>query len=203
MALSNLRLPGWILMLGFIALIAGAAMAPRGAYDGPLESRREAIESQPGRWQLSKVFDGLAVLLPTVAFIVLAFQMRQRPGSLLSTIGGLAFLMGGIVGLIYVVQLATDPIPLYDRETLAPLSVALNSFFSFGLVMFGVAFIRAGLPAWVGGLSIALPGAVLITLLLTVVGGSLLRLPPEIGFLFGVVIYLVTFFVAVGLIRRP
>lgn len=203
MSQPNLRLSGWILILGFAALVVGALAAPAGAYDGSLESRQRVIEAQSSQWRLSKVFDGLAVVLPAVAFIMLAFQLRHQSGSVLSTIGGLAFLMGGVVGLVYVIQLATDPIPLYDRETLAPLSVALYSFFSLGLVMFGVAFIRAGLPAWVGWLAVVIPAAVLLTLLISVTGGALLRLPPEIGFLLGVLIYLVTLFVAVGLVRRP
>lgn len=204
MDLVSIRMSGWILILGFVMLVVGAVAAPRGAYDGDLEGRMRVIETRSGQWLVSKVFDGLAVVLPAIGFVLLALhQSRTGTGSTLYPVAGAVLALAGVVGIIYVVQLAFNPLPLYDRTSPVPIALALYGLMAVGLLLFGVTFLQSDTPTWLGYLTVIVPGLVILLVVLTLGSRPILAVGPEAGFGIGVVLYLITLIVGIMLVRQP
>lgn len=202
-SLTSFRTTGWILILAFVFLVVGAMVAPSGAYQGALESRQAAISANRGQWYLSKVFDGLASVLPAIAFVLLAVGRARQGGSLLNYLGGAAFLLAGIVGLIYVVQLTLDPIPFYNRTSVAPISLMFLGLMALGLLLFGASFLGGELPRWSGLLAVA--GSALALIVLFLIQGSkpIVAAGPEAGFGIAILLYLIFLGLAIVLVRTP
>lgn len=204
MEFISARTSGWIMILGFVMLVLGAVAAPRGAYEGDVQDRMQVIDSQIGRWIVSKVFDALAVLLPAVGFVILAFhQGRTGSGSTLHPIAGAVFVLAASVGIIYVAQLAFNPLPLYDRTSPAPIALALFGLMAAGLLLFGVTFLQSDMPTWLRYLSVIGPGLVLLLVVLIRGSRPILSVGPEAGFGIGVVLYLIMLTVGITLVRQP
>lgn len=203
MDLISTRTSGWLLVVGFIMLVAGAAVAPSGAYDGEISARQQVINSKAGQWRLSKVFDGLAAVLPPVSFLMLAVLRSRQGSSMTSMAGGVVFVIAGIIGAVYVYRLATDPLPFYDRSSPAPISLALYVSYAAGLLLFGISFLPAELPRWISLSMIAISALALILVVLIRGANPILHTGPEIGFGIAVVLYLVTLAVGIALIRSP
>lgn len=201
MDLTSHRTTGWILIIAFVFLVVGALVAPSGAYQGELESRQLVIGSHRAQWYLSKVFDGLASVLPAVAFVLLAVGRGRQGGSLLNTLGGAAFLLAGIVGLVYVVQLTFDPIPFYKRTSVAPISLMFLGLMALGTLSFGISSLKSELPLWAGLL--ALIGSALALIVLFLIQGSrpIVAAGPEAGFGIAILLYLIFLGIGVALAR--
>ena len=190
---------GFILILGFVMLVAGAAIAPSAAYEGSIEDRLAVINSNEGQWLLSKVFDGLAVVFASVGLVMLAIVNNRSHGGWLNTLGGVCLGIAGIVGLVWIYILVTDPGPLYDRETPAPIVVLFITMVALGLLAFGLHFLRADYPRWVGLVTAVVGGGILVAQVLI----QILNTGPEVAFGLGSLMYLVFLAIGIMLVRRP
>ena len=199
----SMRTIGWVLIVGFVMLVVGGVAAPSGAYQGEISARRQVIETNRSQWLVSKVFDGLAVLLPAVGFVLLALVQSRQGGSNLNTVAGIAGGLGGVVGVLYVLRLATDPLPLYDRASPVPIALLLYGLFAMALILFGVTFLRSTTPNWLALLMMVVPGLVLIFVILISGANPVVQVGPEAGFGIGVLLYLVVLVLGIVLTRLP
>lgn len=195
-ALSSERLGGLLLTLSFPVLVIGGVAAPSGAYQGPIEDRLAVIDANQAQWILSKVFDGTAVALLAAGGLTLAVGLHPRrlPG----VTGGISLGLAGITGLIYVYRLATDPGPLYDRDTPVPMVVVLIALTAVGVLALSLHFLGAGYPRW-SSLTGAVSGAgALVGLALILI----LRPGPEPAFAVELIAFLGILSIGVMLVRR-
>lgn len=142
------RLAGFFLIVGFVMLVVGGLAAPSGAYQGSIEERLAVVDANHAQWILSKILDGAAVTFMGAGGLLLVFGLSRRDW--LGIIGGASLGLAGIVGLFYVYRLATDPGPLYDRDTPVPMVIVLVGLTAVGLLAVSLHFLRAGYPRWAG-----------------------------------------------------
>lgn len=190
------RMSGILLIVGFVMLVAGGLAAPSGAYQGSIEERLSIIDANQTQWLLSKVFDALAVVLVSVGFVMLASR-GWRSGWPMRVVG-VCFGLAGLLGVVYVYLLATDPRPLYDRDAPAPIAATLIGLLAAGLMAWGVHLLRSGFPRWVGVLSTVLGTGVLAALALILI----VRPGPELAFAVASVVYLGILIIGLVLVRR-
>ncbi len=190
------RMSGTLMIAGFVMLIVGGASAPPGAYQGSIGERLSIIDANQTQWLLSKVFDGLAVVLVSAGFVTLA--SRGSRGSWPIRLVGACFGVAGLLGVVYVYMLATDPGPLYDREAPAPIASMLIGLMAVGLLASGFHLRRSGFPRWVGLLSVVFGTGVLAALALILI----VRPGPEPVFALASVVYLGILVIGLVLVRR-
>ncbi len=179
------RLAGYILVSSFGLLAIGAMTAPQGAYQGPdMPARLKAISEHRTRWKLSKLFDGLAILSPAVAFLILTIAVSGQQPLAPFILGTLGFIVTGIIGVLRVYRLAVDPEagftglpPILD----IPGSVGM----SVGMILVGWAYLQGAFPAWIGYLSIG-AGALSLGAYI-VLGGGIAFYVAAVLYIFNVV----------------
>lgn len=100
--------------------------------------------------------------------------------------------------MIYVYRLATDPEPLYDRDTPALIVIALVSLTAIGLFALGLHFLRSGYTRWAGVVGVVIGTGSLIGL--TAILG--LRPGPEPAFFVALVAFVGVLCIGIMLARR-
>ncbi len=161
--MSALNWAGFTLIAAFIMLATGALLAPQNVYSGSnLQKRLHSLRSQQARWKISKVFDGLAVVLPAAGFLFAAQAMQDNQPVWLLIAGSSAFLLGAVLGVAYVIRLALTPEIYWRSETPSRLALAYLIALLFGMFVFGFLFVRAGLPTWLGYLTMGAAAAGLV-----------------------------------------
>lgn len=152
----TLRLAGYLLIASFAFLVVGAAVAPPSAYSGPdIPSRLAAISENSARWKLSKVFDGMAIVTPAIAILVLTVALKEKQPSLPLLFGTLGFVVSGLVGLLVVYRLAFDPQAAFTISLPAVVDIPGSLGLTLGMLFVGWAYLQGAFPAWIGYLSIA------------------------------------------------
>jgi hypothetical protein len=192
------RTIGIVLVSGFVMLIVGAFVAPSGAYEGSIEDRLTIIEANEGQWFLSKIFDGLAVVFASSGLVMLSRNNSRNEDRPLSLIAGIAAGFGGIIGLLWIFALVTDPGPLYYRDTPALMAVLFITSMAISLVALGIQFLRSDYPRWASLLTTLVAAAVLVAIVLILIleGG------PESAFGLASLMYLAILPVGIMLVRR-
>lgn len=189
---------GIILITGFLMLIVGAFVAPSGAYTGPIEDRLVIIDDNQTQWILSKVFDGLAVVGASTGLVMLAVRRRRLGMGWLNTVAGVFGGGAGVIGLTYIYILVTDPGPLYDRDTPAPIVTLFVAVVAIALIGFGTDFVRSAYSKWVGLTSLTVGTLVLVAQAAI----QTLQQGPEAAFGLASLIYLAILAIGVMMLRR-
>jgi MFS family permease len=159
------KLAGIILIFGAVLYTLAMLVAPRLYQEEDLHKRMEIIEAQTGRWNLSQLLFGLGMLLPGLGFLVLATGLPPGQLAWMQYLGGAAFLAGGILGALLIYRQTMDPLRFWeeghpestgDRNQI--LIVVGNGYLfltMIGFLLFGIVFLLASSPAWLGILNIA------------------------------------------------
>jgi hypothetical protein len=185
------RLSAILLIAAFAVLMVAFLLGPKGIYQTPdLQRRVQIIEESKTRWNIAQSLIGLWLLLTAVGFAVLASRLRTMGNAWIPTLGAAAFVVGLIPAAIFLYRQTTDPLSSYEgaysgMETLYYwLSLA-------GLLLFGVAFLQAGLPAWLGYVTV---GATLLYGIFYLVSGT--------GFLIPGLVSILSLVIAIFLLRQ-
>lgn len=194
--LSAERLAGICMIVGFVMLVVGGLAAPSGAYQGSIEERLAVIDANYPQWILSKILDGAAVAFMGAGGLLLVFGLSRRDW--LGTAGGASLGMAGVVGLFYVYGLATDPGPLYDRDTPVPMVIVLVGLTAVGLLALSLHFLRAGYPRWAGFTGTVAGTAAVVGLTVILV----LQPGPEPMFLVELVAFIGILCIGIMLVRQ-
>jgi hypothetical protein len=184
------RLSAILIISGSAVMILGFPFGLPGIYQTQdLDERVQIIEEHKTRWYISQSLIAISALLTAVGFAVLASHMRTEANAWIPALGAAALVIAATSGEYFLYRQTTDPLSTYAGqysgfETLYYwLSVA-------GLLLFGVTFLQAGLPAWLGyvtaggtivygiiffvsGIGFVTPG--LVVILSLVIGIALLR----------------------------
>jgi hypothetical protein len=153
-----------LLIAGFVGAVLGSALLPPGLYDTEGPRRRlfsdrpnprrqaELIEQYRTRYNVAQLLNVLWVLLTAVGFVVLALHLRTAANAWVPSLGAAAFVVGSILGVVFIYRQTTDALNAYSGAYSA-FETLLNWLWLGGLLLFGVAFLQAGLPAWLGYLT--------------------------------------------------
>ena len=139
-----------LLIAGFVVLMVGFPFGLRGIYQtsDPAE-RIQIIEENKTRWYISQLSVGLFILLTAVGFAVLASHLRTVANAWIPALGAAAFVVGAISGALFLYRQTTDSLSAYGGSY-SSLEMLSYWLWLAGLLLFGVAFLQAGMPAWLG-----------------------------------------------------
>jgi hypothetical protein len=157
------QLSAVLLIAGFAAIVLGTARFPPGLYDTDGPRRRlsdrpdpnrqaELIEQYRPRYNIAQLLNVLGVLFTAAGFVVLALHLRTVANPWVPILGAAAFVGGTILGLVFIYRQTTDTRNAYSGAYSA-FETLLYWLWLGGLLLFGVAFLQAGLPAWLGYLT--------------------------------------------------
>jgi hypothetical protein len=151
------RLSAVLLIAGFVALVLSFLLGPPGiaqTYQPPDPNRRiQIIEQYKTRWNISQSLIGLSLLLTTIGFFVLNTRLYTVANAWIPTLGASAFIFGVISGALFIYRQTTAPLSTYEGAY--SIYQTLYYWLSLaGLLVFGVAFLQAGLPTWLGYLTV-------------------------------------------------
>jgi hypothetical protein len=150
------RLSAFLLIAGFAAMALSFLLGPPGirqTYQPPDPHKRiQIIEQYKTRWNISQSLIGLSLLLTTIGFFVLNTRLYTLANAWVPTLGAVAFIAALIPAVLFIYRQTTDPLGSYEGAYSGMLT--LYSWLALaGLLLFGVAFLQAGLPAWLGYLT--------------------------------------------------
>lgn len=152
--MSLQQLAGSLLVLSFLFLVAGAMVAPGAAYTGAdMSARLDAIARSRQRWVISKVFDGVAMLTPAMAMLILTVDLiGSQPGFplLLATIG---FMTSGSVGVVLAYRLVADPEHAFTTYLPRAIDVPGSLGLAVGMLSAGWVYLQGAYAPWIGYLS--------------------------------------------------
>lgn len=191
--MSQQQLAGLLLVAGFVFVLVASFVGPPRLYqERESETRLEIIANHPTRWATSNLFFALGGLVTAGGLALFALQLRGSVSSWLLGLAAAAYILGAIVWAIFMYQRTVDPASLFTSYAFSPLTVALVVLSVTGLLLYGIIFLKAGYPGWLGVGTIA--GMALI-------GGVALlfpsqffaSFPPQVFYLFtfvaGIVIW--------------
>jgi hypothetical protein len=180
-------LAGVLLILGFVFVLVASIVGPPRLYQEPnSEVRLEIIANFPTRWTVSNLFFALGALVTAAGLTLFALQLRESVSPWLIWLAVAAYILGAIVWVIFMFQRTVNPASLFTSYAFSPLTVALVGLSVTGLLLYGILFLQAGYPGWLGVGTIA--GMALI-------GGAALlfpaqffaSFPPQVFYLFTLV----------------
>lgn len=181
-------LAGVLLILGFVFVLVASIVGPPRLYQEPeSEVRLEIIANYPTRWAASNLFFALGALVTAGGLALIALQLRGSVSPWLLGLGAAAYLLGAIVWAIFMFQRTVNPASLFTSYAFSPLTVALVWLSVTGLLLYGILFLQAGYPGWLGVGTIA--GMALI-------GGAALLFPAQFFASFPPQVFYVFTFVA-------
>jgi hypothetical protein len=188
------RLSAVLLIVGFAALVLSSLLGPPGmaqTYQPPDPIRRiQIIEQYKTRWNISQSLIGLSLLLTTIGFFVLNTRLYTLANAWVPTLGAVAFIAALIPAALFIYRQTTDPLGSYEGAY-SGMQTLYYWLALAGLLLFGIAFLQSGLPAWLGYMTV---GAALVYGAVFLVTGS--------GFATPFLISLLSLVIAVILLRQ-
>jgi hypothetical protein len=150
------RAAGVVLIIGSIIFIIAAFGPVSRVFAEPDPARKlDIIEEGGTQWTISQVLFALGASVTAIGLGLAAYLLRNSPGAPLAWLGFAAVAVGAILWDWHVILRALDPaafahgtLPLWQFTAYTLLTTA-------GLAAFGVVYLRAGFPTWLGVLTIA------------------------------------------------
>ena len=187
--MSTERVAAIILLVGSILFIIAAFMPVSRVFAEPSQAAKlEIITSNRTAWSASQVLFGLGASIAAIGLIFVAYHLRSTPGAVWAYIGLAAVILGAVLWDGHVYLRAVDPEGFVEGRLIGWLLPVYTLLTQVGLLAFGVAYLRAGYPAWLG--SITVGGAVIFLILYLVFKD----IPPF-------VYYILTFIAGIRLMR--
>jgi hypothetical protein len=185
------RLSAYLLIAGAAVMLLSFVLGPKGIYQTQdLDERVRIIEDHKTRWYVSQSLIAISALLTAGGFFVLNIWLYGMADPWPHTLGAGAMIIGAISGVIFVYRQTVDPLSTYQGAYGAFESVYYWLAVG-GLLLFGVAFLQAGLPTWLGYLTV---GATAIYAIFFAATG--------VGFVTPGVVFILSLVIAIALLRQ-
>ncbi|HSM70571.1 MAG TPA: hypothetical protein VK851_03425 [Anaerolineales bacterium] len=134
-----------------------------------INERLQIIETYRTRWLISQALVVPYILLTIVGFSLLASILRTEGKAWVPILGVVAIIAGALAALYFVYLQMIDPRGGYSGAYPTP-EILTYWFWLAGMLLFGIAFLQAGLPAWLGYLTAGVAVLYGIVFLLTGAG---------------------------------
>jgi hypothetical protein len=147
------RFSAILLIAGFAVLMVASLLGPQGIYQTSDPSERvQIVEENMTSWKITQSLTGIGLLLTAVGFAVLASRLRTVGNAWVPTLGAAAMIVGAISAALFLYRQTTDPLSAFEG-TYSGMQTLAYWLWLAGLLLFGVSFLQAGLPAWLGYLT--------------------------------------------------
>ena len=185
--MSTERVAATILLVGSVLFLTAAFLPVSQVFAEPSPAAKlEIISSKRAAWSTAQVLFGLGASIAAIGLGLVAYHLRDTPGVVWAYIGLAAVVLGAVFWDGHVYLRAIDPEGFVEGGPIGWLSTAYVLLTQAGLLAFGVSYLRAGYPAWLGGITVA--GAVIFFIVFFV----LRDIPP-------LLYYILTFIVGIRL----
>ena len=189
--MSSYKLAATLILISLASMVGAFVIGPKGIYaTRDFQRRVEIIEESKAAWLISQSVFGISLVLTATGFTILGLNLRAAAGNWIPTLAAGLLGIGSISGLIFVYRQTVDPLSSYQG--------AFSSFESLyywlavvSLILFGVAFLQADLPAWLG---FATSGAAVVFGIFYLITGS--------GFLTPAIVALLSLMIALYFLRQ-
>lgn len=153
--MSTERVAATFLLVGSVIFIIAAFMPVSQVYVAPTPAAKlEIIYSDGTGWIASQILFGLGAGIAAIGLGFIAHRMRTTPGAVWAYLGLGAVILGAVLWNGHVYLRAIDPEGFVEGRPIGWLFPAYALLTQFGLLVFGVAYLRAGYPSWLGGITI-------------------------------------------------
>ena len=184
--MTQSQLSAIFLIAGFVFILAASTVGPPRLYQKPdVAVQLELIANHQTTWALSNLFYALAGVATALGLAIFSIHLLKNDDvtSWLVIAGAAAYVLGVAAYAIFLYRRTVDPAALFTNYAFTPLTAVFLGAIVTGLLLYGVAYLQAGYPGWLGITTIA--GTVLI-------GGAALifpvrffaSFPPQLLFLF-------------------
>jgi hypothetical protein len=147
------RLSGILLIGAFVMVMLSAIIGVPGLYaTQDINQRLKLIETYRTRWLLERSAVVLYALLVIAGYSLLALALRARGKAWLPFLAAVVTDAGTISGLYFLYLQTTDPRGGYSGAYPIAENLAYWLWLA-GMLLFGVDFLRSGLPQWLGYLT--------------------------------------------------
>ena len=187
--MSTERVAAIILVVGSVLFITAAFLPVSQVFAEPSPAAKLAIiDSNRTAWTTAQVLFGLGASIAAIGLGFVAYHLRGTPGAVWAYIGFVVVILGAAFWEGHVYLRAIDPEGFVEDRLIGCLFPAYALLTQAGLIAFGVAYLRAGYPAWLGGVTVG--GAVIFFIVFFVYKD----IPP-------LLYYILTFMAGVRLMR--
>jgi hypothetical protein len=187
--MSTERVGAIILVVGTVLFLIAAFVPVSQVFAEPSPAAKlEIIDSNPTAWSTAQAVFGLGGSITAIGLGFVAYHLRDTPGAVWAYIGLVAVILGAALWEGHVYLRAIDPEGFVEDRLIGWLFPAYALLTQAGLIAFGVAYLRAGYPAWLGGVTVG--GAVIFF----IVFFAFKDIPP-------LLYYILTFMAGVRLMR--
>ena len=158
--MSTERVAATILLVGSVLFLTAAFLPVSQVFAEPSPAAKlEIITSNRTAWSTAQVLFGLGASIAAIGLGLVAYHLRGTPGAVWAYIGLAAVILGAVFWDGHVYLRAIDPEGFVEGGPIGWLFTAYALLTQAGLLAFGVSYLRAGYPAWLGGVTLA--GAVI------------------------------------------
>lgn len=151
--MSQARISALFMFVGFFFLISGGALAPPGVYRATqLADQLKIIAEYQSRWSTTNFVGALGVLSTATGFVILSLHLWGAQNKALLVLGTAAFVISGLAIALQSYLRVADPVAQLAGEAV----LDQIGFYTLliGVFIFGLIFLQAGYPAWLGYLSL-------------------------------------------------
>ena len=145
------NLAGILIIAGFIIFWAGNIYSPPGIYqESDNQVRLDLVDQYKTRWVVSQAGGGVGIAVIAIGLLALAAHWRPTQGPWLTYLPAALNLFSVALVAWYLYQYINDPLSGWEG---APPSIlaSISTFAMLGAgILFGLLFLRAGYPAWLG-----------------------------------------------------
>ena len=158
------RVAGLVMIAGFGLFVSGFSVGPPRIFEETeLEARLWIIGEHPSRWKLVMWLGGLQPLVTAFGFLLLSVSLLGRQSTLLLAMGAASFIVAGVFVAAGIRGNIANPGAYLDRASQSPQTVGYLLLTALAGIIYGMVFLRADLPDWLG--YITLGSAALVPLL--------------------------------------
>ena len=149
------RIAGILIILGFITFWFGNLYSPPGVYsETDAELRLEATEKYPVRWALSQGLGGVGIAVIFLGLLVLSIKLSGEYSLAITYFPAALNIVAVILVSFYLYQYISDPVSIWEGNARAQLLVATLILVMIAGILYGILFLQAGLPQWLGYLTV-------------------------------------------------
>jgi hypothetical protein len=186
---------GIALIVGFAMVVIASIIGPNEVYRAPdAETRLKIIAVNEGRWRATNLVWAFASLVTGAGMLMLTLALRESEDVWLFYLGALAFTIGAIAWVAYLVARIGDPAGNLYTSPPAPLSLVFAWATIVGLALYGLAFVLGSYPDGLGYL-LLVPMGLLALGLIFAFDEFYASFPPQ-------VFYLLTLLIGIVALRR-
>lgn len=182
--MNQLNLAGILTIAGFLLIILASIASPPRLFQEPdIQKQIEILEDHSTRWLGSNILFGLGGVVTAAGLILFSIMVQAEVNSILNWLAALFYSLGTLLWIIFLYNRTVNPAQLFENYGFSPSTIALIGLLLSSLLLYGIVYIQAGYPNWMGFGTISL--TVLIGILALVFPARFFAsFPPQVLYFF-------------------